>query len=384
MFLGTCAEKAADTSPPALPHLLPGGRRVHVETETAEVLRQWYPALASSTSLTEEVGGCAKFSGSTSHVLNQRLRFLHFSVHHPGFQTITLENRDPRAQHTWTIGAIKAPRSEEVIMDCTGLGACREGSLGLERCQRSWELRGPKGSGKGVACLAASGSCLHWQEPSSFSRLILNSLTLLAFPGVVWYQGLAIPRTQPRAICLVGTSTRGPEFVVLRAPQPTALSLSLLLPCVPSTVPILGATTKGHKSHGFCPQRAHQVSPCVVNHVADCAEFFVEPRTESCKCQKRVVGQVCSDPEGRLANRAARELPKGRRPRTYLEKGDTEGTKSCPSVSNSFCLSTSLYLFFFPGTDPSLNEQALFMTGCGPVIKTLLGQLTGAWVKHLW
>ena len=49
-------------------------------------------------------------------------------------------------------------------MDCTGLQAqpsalleaCREGSLGLERRQRSWELRGQEGSGKGVACLAAA------------------------------------------------------------------------------------------------------------------------------------------------------------------------------------------------------------------------------------
>ena len=110
---------------------------------------------------------------------------------------------------------------------------------------------------------------------------------------------------------------------------------------VPSSAPSLGATAKGHKSHDFCPQRAHQVSLRVVNHVADCAEFFVEPRTESCKRQKSVVGQVCSDPKGSLANRAAGELPKGRRPRTHLEKGDTEGTKSCPSVSNSLCLSTS-------------------------------------------
>lgn len=162
MFLGTCAEKAADTSPPALPHLLPGGRRVHAETETAEVLRQWYPVLASSTSLTEEVGGCAKFSGSTSHVLNQRLRFLHFSVHHPGFQTITFENRDPRAQHTWTIGAIKAPRSEEVIlkrkrqegiMDCTGLGAQPFSPPGSMQGGQPWSgetpeilgIKGPKG-----------------------------------------------------------------------------------------------------------------------------------------------------------------------------------------------------------------------------------------------
>lgn len=213
---------------------------------------------------------------------------------------------------------------------------------------------------------------------------------MLAFPAVVWHQGLAIPWTQPRAISLVGTSTRGLEFGVLRPPncvRPPAHCTSLptlLLPCVPSSVPSLGATAKGHKSRDFCPHRVHQVSLCIVNHVADCAEFFVEPRTESCKRQKSVVGQVCSDPEGSLANRAAGELPKGRRPRTHLEKRDTEGTKSCPSVSNSLCLSTSLYFFFFPGTDPSVNEQALFMTGCGPVIKTLLGQLTGDWVKRLW
>ena len=65
---------------------------------------------------------------------------------------------------------------------------------------------------------------------------------------------------------------------------------------------------KGHKSHDFCPQRAHQVDPRVVNHVPDCAEFIVEPRTESCKCQKSVVGQVCGNPEGRIANRASGEL----------------------------------------------------------------------------
>ena len=110
---------------------------------------------------------------------------------------------------------------------------------------------------------------------------------MLAFPAVVWHQGLAIPWTQPRAISLVGTSTRGLEFGVLRPPncvRPPAHCTSLptlLLPCVPSSVPSLGATAKGHKSRDFCPHRVHQVSLCIVNHVADCAEFFVEPRTES-------------------------------------------------------------------------------------------------------
>ena len=47
-------------------------------------------------------------------------------------------------------------------------------------------------------------------------------------------------------------------------------------------------------------------------------------------------------------------------------------------------VSTSLYLFFFPYIDPSISEQALFMTDCDPVIKTLLGQLTGDWVNQLW
>lgn len=45
-------------------------------------------------------------------------------------------------------------------------------------------------------------------------------------------------------------------------------------------------------------------------------------------------------------------------------------------------VSTSLYLFFFPYIDPSINEQALFMTDCDPVIKTLLGRFTGDWVNQ--
>lgn len=54
------------------------------------------------------------------------------------------------------------------------------------------------------------------------------------------------------------------------------------------------------------------------------------------------------------------------------------------SLTLSVSVSTSLYLFFFPYIDPSINKQALFMTDCDPVIKTLLGQLTGDWVKRLW
>lgn len=51
---------------------------------------------------------------------------------------------------------------------------------------------------------------------SSFPRLTLNSLVMLAFPAVVWHQGLAPSQTRPRAVSPIGTSTRGPEFGVLR------------------------------------------------------------------------------------------------------------------------------------------------------------------------
>lgn len=156
-----------------------------------------------------------------------------------------------------------------------------EGGLGSEETSGILGITGLRGRWE--------GSSVPWPllaGASSFPRLRLNSLVMLAFPTVVWHQGLA----QPRAISLIETSPEGLSsgcsgLGCNKAPNPLHCPLSFLLPpYVPGAVQGLGATVKGHKSHNACPQRGLQTvgemnteGHCfrIPNCVSDCAELFV-------------------------------------------------------------------------------------------------------------
>lgn len=132
-----------------------------------------------------------------------QVRGSHFSTEKKGGRASLAQSWEP------TPSALLEARGKD------GLGSGKtSGILGIMGLRGRWAGSCVSGCCSGLSLAGGPSSFPQLRWPllagaSSFPRLTLNSLGMLAILAVVWQQGLATPQTQYRMISLIGTSPEG-------------------------------------------------------------------------------------------------------------------------------------------------------------------------------